>query len=98
MRCPPPWEMVLVVESDTDLGKMLAGDNEQMLRFLSLPLALLSGKHSSLQYCHLAPKGNTKTSPLRLAYKSLDLLPISSLNYQGVSSASWGAHPPGPLR
>lgn len=25
MRCPPPWEMVLVVESDTDLGKMLAG-------------------------------------------------------------------------
>lgn len=87
-----------VVESDIDLGEMLAGTMSR--HCVCFPFLWFYCKentaHSS--YCHLATKGNTKTSPPRLAYKSLDLLPISSLDYQGVSSASWGARPPGLFR
>jgi len=83
-------------EPDEVGWEMVGSARSRHCIFLPSLLGILEGKqpttHSS--YCHLTTVGNTKASSLWLAHETLNLLLISSLNYRGVSSASWGAHPP----
>lgn len=88
------------VESDKGLGEMLAEANSRCCTFL--PIFWFYSKentaHSSLQLLSFDYEGKYQHFPTPAGSPVLDVLLISGLNYQGVSSASWGAHPPGLFR